>query len=119
LGVAGTAGTGKTAAVNAKRRKATLKKLFDQYACHISFLHFPTNNSRRLKKDCKTDANKFQGSPKTIKVDDAMDLEDFKLVFKPGEIGDLIQPTPENKPNSTVWMIGYVCLFRTPKMTVF
>jgi hypothetical protein len=67
----------------------------------------------RLKKECKAESCKFQGSEKVLKVDDAMDLEDFKSVFKPGEIGHLIQPTADNKPKSTVWMVNYVRLSYT------
>jgi hypothetical protein len=70
----------------------------------------PCSEPCRLKKECKADACKFQGSVKTIKVDDVIDHEDFQAIFRPGETGHLIQPTAENKPKSTVTIVEYVRL---------
>ena len=63
---------------------------------------FPT----RLKKECKSDAVKFQGSPKIIKFDEVLEKAEFDAIFL-GK-GTLIQPTPQNKPKSTVTIIEYV-----------
>ncbi|KAG5636926.1 hypothetical protein H0H81_006359 [Sphagnurus paluster] len=59
----------------------------------------------RLKKECKSDAVKFQGSPKTIKIEEVYTEAEFDLLFK-GK-GLLIQPTPENKPKSVVTIIHF------------
>ncbi|EIN08891.1 hypothetical protein PUNSTDRAFT_86963 [Punctularia strigosozonata HHB-11173 SS5] len=83
-----------TAKTEEKKRRLILKRIFDQRVL-------------TLKKGCKSDTCKFQGSPKTVKVDDVIDYDDFQAIFRPGEIGTLIQPTPENKPKSTVTIIHY------------
>ncbi|KAF8970487.1 hypothetical protein BDZ97DRAFT_2071910 [Flammula alnicola] len=71
-----------------KKHKMQVKKIFDQ-----------------LKKECKSDNVKFQGSPKTIKFDEIWEQADFEALFK-GK-GVLIQPTPENKPKSAVTIIQF------------
>ncbi|TFK66257.1 hypothetical protein BDN72DRAFT_800247 [Pluteus cervinus] len=71
-----------------KKRKLLLKKMFD-----------------RLKKECKSDSVKFQGSGKTIKFDEVFEQTDFENLF--GGRGFLVQPTPENKPTSTVTIIVF------------
>ncbi|KIK68373.1 hypothetical protein GYMLUDRAFT_68238 [Collybiopsis luxurians FD-317 M1] len=71
-----------------KKQKMQLKKIFDQ-----------------LKKDCKSDNCKFQGSAKTIKIDEVFEQTEFNAIFM-GK-GHLIQPTPENKPNSVVTIIHF------------
>ncbi|KZT74608.1 hypothetical protein DAEQUDRAFT_702080 [Daedalea quercina L-15889] len=71
-----------------KKRKLQLKKIFD-----------------RLKKDCKSDAVKFQGAPKTVKFDEVLGYDEFQFIS--GGRGTLIQPTPQNKPKSTVAIIEY------------
>jgi hypothetical protein len=37
-----------------------------------------------------------------------MPVEDFEVLFRHGKLGRLVQPTPENKPNSTVTIIEFV-----------
>jgi hypothetical protein len=59
-----------------------------------------------LKKECKKDTCKFQGSPKTIKIDEVLQTAEFEGMF--GGKGTLIQPTPTNKPKSTVTIIDFV-----------
>ncbi|KAI4518578.1 hypothetical protein K525DRAFT_363130 [Schizophyllum commune Loenen D] len=78
-----------TAKADAKKRKMQFKTFFD-----------------RLKKELKTDAVKFQGKgPKTIKFDEVLAPADFEGLF--GGKGMIIQPTPQNKPKSTVTIITY------------
>jgi hypothetical protein len=60
----------------------------------------------RLKKECKADGVKFQGSSKTIKFDELYEQPEFEGLFS-GK-GVLIQPTPENKPKSAVTIIHFV-----------
>lgn len=67
------------------------------YAWHLTI--------RRLKKECKADGVKFQGGSKTIKFDEVWEQADFEALFN-GK-GTLIQPTPINKPNSTVTIIEF------------
>ncbi|KAH9922709.1 uncharacterized protein B0H18DRAFT_1016550 [Fomitopsis serialis] len=71
-----------------KKRKLQLKKIFD-----------------RLKKECKSDSVKFQGTSKTIKFDEVLEYDEFQSIF--GGKGTLIQPTPENKPKSTVTIMEF------------
>ncbi|RDB27296.1 hypothetical protein Hypma_004311 [Hypsizygus marmoreus] len=71
-----------------KKRKMQVKKIFD-----------------RLKKECRLDACKFQGAPKTIKFDEVYEQSEFQTLFS-GK-GTLIQPTPENKPKSVVTIIHF------------
>ncbi|KAG2023931.1 hypothetical protein CC2G_001533 [Coprinopsis cinerea AmutBmut pab1-1] len=71
-----------------KKRKMQVKKILD-----------------RLKKDCKAADVKFQGSPKTIKFDEILEFAEFQALF--GGKGTLIQPTPQNKPTSTVTIIHF------------
>ncbi|KDR78721.1 hypothetical protein GALMADRAFT_223970 [Galerina marginata CBS 339.88] len=71
-----------------KKRKMQVKKVFD-----------------RLKKECKSDAVKFQGSPKSIKIDEVYSEAEFNLLFS-GK-GQLIQPTANNKPKSVVTIIQF------------
>ncbi|KAI0314379.1 hypothetical protein OF83DRAFT_1137120 [Amylostereum chailletii] len=77
-----------------KKMKLQVKKLFD-----------------RLKKECKSADVKFQGSPKTVKFDEVFERAEFEALFKTGEgghgLGRLVQPTPTNKPTSTVTIIDY------------
>lgn len=61
---------------------------------------------RRLKKECNLDTCKFQGSTKTIKIDDVLEVAEFESMFS-GK-GTQIQPTPNNKPKSTVTIISFV-----------
>ncbi|KAJ6605360.1 hypothetical protein DFH09DRAFT_967151 [Mycena vulgaris] len=69
-----------------KKRKMQVKKIFD-----------------RLKKECKAEGVKFQGSSKTIKFDEVLEPAEFEMLF--GGKGRLVQPTPQNKPKSTVTII--------------
>ena len=62
----------------------------------------------RLKKQCKSNDVKFQGTPKTIKFDEVYSVEEFDALFS-GK-GALVQPTPENKPKSAVTIIHFVGL---------
>ncbi|KAK0444921.1 uncharacterized protein EV420DRAFT_1340135 [Desarmillaria tabescens] len=71
-----------------KKRKMQLKKIFD-----------------RIKKDCKSDTVKFQGTSKTIKCDEVFEQAEFDGLF--GGKGVLIQPTPQNKPKSAVTIIRF------------
>ncbi|KAL6310430.1 hypothetical protein BKA93DRAFT_889205 [Sparassis latifolia] len=71
-----------------KKRKIHLKKIFD-----------------RLKKECKAVSCKFQGAPKTIKIEEVFEVDEFNAIFA-GK-GRLIQPTPENKPKSTVTIMDF------------
>ncbi|KAI5823435.1 hypothetical protein K523DRAFT_317021 [Schizophyllum commune Tattone D] len=83
------AATTKADKADAKKRKMQFKTFFD-----------------RLKKELKTDAVKFQRKgPKTIKFDEVLAPADFEGLF--GGKGTLIQPTPQNKPKSTVTIISY------------
>ncbi|CAK5279662.1 unnamed protein product, partial [Mycena citricolor] len=69
-----------------KKRKMQVKKIFD-----------------RVKKECKSDSFKFQGSPKTLKIDEVLEVTEFEALF--GGKGVLIQPRKDNKPKSTVTII--------------
>ncbi|KAJ6610762.1 hypothetical protein B0H10DRAFT_2224701 [Mycena sp. CBHHK59/15] len=71
-----------------KKRKMQVKKIFD-----------------RLKKECKSDGVKFQGSTKTIKFDEVLEQAEFETLF--GRKGRLIQPMPQNKPKSAVTIIEF------------
>ncbi|KAK0232782.1 hypothetical protein IW262DRAFT_1487250 [Armillaria fumosa] len=71
-----------------KKRKMQLKKIFD-----------------KIKKDCKSDTVKFQGTSKTIKCDEVFEQAEFDGIF--GGRGALIQPTPQNKPKSAVTIIHF------------
>ncbi|KAJ7362955.1 hypothetical protein DFH08DRAFT_921150 [Mycena albidolilacea] len=71
-----------------KKRKVQVKKIFG-----------------RLKKECKSDSLKFQGSPKTIKFDEVLEQSEFETLL--GGKGVLVQPTPQNKPKSTVTIIEF------------
>lgn len=59
-----------------------------------------------MKKECKSDNCKFQGGSKTIKIDEVLEPSEFEAIF--GGKGVLIQPTPQNKPKSTVTIIEFV-----------
>ncbi|KAJ7715378.1 hypothetical protein B0H16DRAFT_500741 [Mycena metata] len=71
-----------------KKRKMQVKKIFDH-----------------LKKECKSDSVKFQGSVKTIKFDEVFEQTEFETLF--GGKGHLVQPTPQNKPKSVVTIIEF------------
>ncbi|KDQ57481.1 hypothetical protein JAAARDRAFT_193803 [Jaapia argillacea MUCL 33604] len=88
--VAGPSNTVSAAATKAeeKKKKIQLKKMYD-----------------RVKKECKSDTCKFQGSPKTIKFDEVLEFAEFQNLFV-GK-GRLVQPTLDNKPKSTVWIVDY------------
>ena len=86
-----------------------VKKIFDQYAQFLYRIPSPSDlpwSMCRLKKECKSDNVKFQGSPKTIKIDEVWEQSEFEAIFS-GK-GTLIQPTPDNKPKSTVTIIYFV-----------
>ncbi|KAG6909075.1 hypothetical protein DXG01_002056 [Tephrocybe rancida] len=88
---ASTASAGPSAAslkAEEKKRKMQVKKVFD-----------------RLKKECKSDVVKFQGSAKTIKFDEVYTVNEFDSLFA-GK-GVLFQPTPQNKPKSVVTIIQF------------
>lgn len=59
-----------------------------------------------MKKECKSDAVKFQGGPKTVKIDEVYSEAEFEMLF--GRKGLLIQPTANNKPKSAVTIIHFV-----------
>lgn len=80
--------SGATNKAEEKKRKMQLKKIFD-----------------RIKKDCKSDTVKFQGTSKTIKCDEVFEQAEFDGIF--GGKGVLIQPTPQNKPKSAVTIIHF------------
>ncbi|SJL05221.1 uncharacterized protein ARMOST_08587 [Armillaria ostoyae] len=84
----GSVKSGATNKAEEKKRKMQLKKIFD-----------------RIKKDCKSDTVKFQGTPKTIKCDEVFEQAEFDGIF--GGKGVLIQPTPQNKPKSAVTIIRF------------
>ncbi|KAJ7742019.1 hypothetical protein B0H16DRAFT_1563872 [Mycena metata] len=89
--VASTSSAGPTASsskVEEKKRKMQVKKIFDH-----------------LKKECKSDSVKFQGSVKTIKFDEVFEQAEFETLF--GGKGHLVQPTPQNKPKSVVTIIEF------------
>lgn len=65
-------------------------------------------DARRLKRECKSDTCKFQGSEKTIKIDEIFEQADFEALFM--SKGVLIQPTAQNKPKSVVTIIEFVRL---------
>ncbi|KAF7367765.1 hypothetical protein MSAN_00840600 [Mycena sanguinolenta] len=71
-----------------KKRKMQIKKIFD-----------------RLKKECKSEAVKFQGTAKSIKFDEVLEQAEFETLFS-GK-GILIQPTAQNKPKSVVTIIEF------------
>ncbi|KJA26794.1 hypothetical protein HYPSUDRAFT_180336 [Hypholoma sublateritium FD-334 SS-4] len=77
-----------SAKADEKKRKIQVKKIFDQ-----------------LKKDCKSNDVKFQGTAKTIKIDEVLEPADFDAMFA-GK-GLLVQPTPECKPKSTVTIMRF------------
>jgi hypothetical protein len=89
-----------------KKRKMEVKKVFDRYVIPIASAFFATYESSRLKKECKSDTVKFQGSSKTIKFDEVYEQGEFELLY--GGKGLLIQPTPQNKPKSAVTIIHFV-----------
>ena len=92
-----------------KKSKMQVKKIFDRYAQFLYRIPSPSDlpwSTRRLKKECKSDSIKFQGSPKTIKIDEVWEQSEFEAIFS-GK-GTLIQPTPDNKPKSTVTIIHFV-----------
>lgn len=60
----------------------------------------------RLKKECKSDSCKFQGGSKSIKIEEVLEHSEFETMF--GGKGVLIQPTPSNKPKSTVTIMKFV-----------
>ncbi|KAF7795697.1 hypothetical protein EIP86_006862 [Pleurotus ostreatoroseus] len=76
----------KDAKADAKILKARCKSLFDQ-----------------LKKAAK--AEKYQNVVRTVKIEEHFSFADFELVF--GTSGTLVQPTPTNKPKSTVYIRTY------------
>lgn len=81
--------------------------MFDRYVCTDHLRRVPADSTCiSLKKECKSDTCKFQGSPKTIKFDEVMEVAEFTTMF--GGKGTLIQPTPTNKPSSTVTIIDFV-----------
>lgn len=59
-----------------------------------------------LKKECKSEKCKFQGASKSIRIEEIMEYPEFETIFM-GK-GVLVQPTPTNKPKSTVTIIEYV-----------
>ncbi|KAH6884306.1 hypothetical protein BKA70DRAFT_1339607 [Coprinopsis sp. MPI-PUGE-AT-0042] len=83
-----TAVTPAQAAKDDKKRKMQVKKIIDQ-----------------LKKECKAAGVKFQGAPKTVKFDEVLEPSEFQSLF--GGHGTLIQPTPTNKPTSTVTIMDF------------
>ncbi|TEB30087.1 hypothetical protein FA13DRAFT_1733898 [Coprinellus micaceus] len=84
----GSAPSTSTVKVDEKKKKVQVKKIFD-----------------RLKKECKADGVKFQGSPKTIKFDEVLEANEFEALF--GGKGFLVQPRPDNKPKSTVTIMTF------------
>jgi hypothetical protein len=90
-----------------KKRKMQVKKVFDRHVLPDGFSSlFTIFMSSRLKKECKSDTVKFQGSVKTIKFDEVYEQGEFEALF--GGKGLLIQPTPQNKPKSAVTIIHFV-----------
>lgn len=64
----------------------------------------------RLQKEVKAEGVKFNGGkPKTIRFEELMEESEFRNIFE-GK-GLLIQPTPQNKPTSTVTIINFVRQF--------
>lgn len=89
------------------KRKMQVKRVFGRYTVHGSFSPlFSIHTSSRLKKECKSETVKFQGSPKAIKFDEVYEQGEFEVLF--GGKGLLIQPTPQNKPKSAVTIIHFV-----------
>ncbi|KAK7065023.1 hypothetical protein R3P38DRAFT_2595420 [Favolaschia claudopus] len=80
--------TASSSKADEKKRKMQVKKIFD-----------------RLKKECKSDSLKFQGTSKTVKFDEVLEPAEFETLF--GGKGRLIQPTPQNKPKSTVTIMEF------------
>lgn len=58
-----------------------------------------------MKKECKAADVKFQGSTKNVKFDEVLEKAEFDALFK--DRGTLIQPTPQNKPKSSVTIIEF------------
>ncbi|PRP74801.1 hypothetical protein PROFUN_06662 [Planoprotostelium fungivorum] len=56
-----------------------------------------------MKKSLKEP--KYQHTIRTVRFEEHFSFEDFESVFS--TCGELIQPTPTNKPNSTVWIRDY------------
>ena len=59
-----------------------------------------------LKKECKSEKVKFQGIPRSVRIEEILEYADFEAIFM-GK-GVLIQPTPSNKPKSSVTIIEFV-----------
>ncbi|KIP03049.1 hypothetical protein PHLGIDRAFT_37614 [Phlebiopsis gigantea 11061_1 CR5-6] len=85
-GPATTAAPAQDAKADAKTVKTRTKSLFDQ-----------------IKKAAK--GEKYQNTVRTVKIEEHFTQPDFELVF--GNSGTLIQPTPTNKPTSSVWIRRY------------
>ncbi|KAI0092236.1 hypothetical protein BDY19DRAFT_990961 [Irpex rosettiformis] len=83
---AGSGGGASNAKNDVKTKKSRGKSLFDQ-----------------LKKAAKSE--KWQGMSRMVKFEDHFTQADFDLVF--GCCGSLVQPTPDNKPTSKVWIRRY------------
>jgi len=96
--------------------RAQVKKLFDRYVLlpPLNQIHDSDCITQRLKKECKTAECKFQGSTKTVKMDEVFEKEEFDALFKDSGHGTLVQPTPDNKPNSTVTIINFVSRLFSP-----
>ncbi|KAJ7259880.1 hypothetical protein C8J57DRAFT_1720404 [Mycena rebaudengoi] len=106
-----------------KKRKMQVKKIFDRYVHPMPAALIPASTAgrqsfillskrsrplayvHRLKKECKSDAVKFQGGPKSIKFEEVLEQSEFEGLFA-GK-GRLVQPTPANKPKSTVTIIEF------------
>lgn len=89
-----------------KKRKIQVKKIFDRYVAHLAGVAWCLMGISRLKKECKADGVKFQGSSKTIKFDEVFEHSEFESLF--GGKGYLVQPRPDNKPKSTVTIQTFV-----------
>lgn len=74
----------------------------------LSVIEHSRRVESRLKKECKADGLKFQGSSKQVKFEEVFEYDEFQAIF--GGKGVLIQPTPQNKPKSTVTIIEFVRL---------
>lgn len=62
-----------------------------------------------LQKEVKTDKYKFRGeAPKSARIEEVIEEEEFHAIFD-GK-GIQIQPTPDNKPSSTVIIKDFVGL---------
>ncbi|KAH8118707.1 hypothetical protein DFH11DRAFT_1540827 [Phellopilus nigrolimitatus] len=83
--------TGSSAGASASKTKVDAKKV------DTLLKRFWTS----LQKEVKTEKYKFRGGdPKECKIDEIIEVDDFHAIFD-GK-GVLIQPTPTNKPTSTV-----------------